>query len=53
MDAHRRELGLEDNDEYPLWRLHPNSPGCPLTKGRNFYIFWYFDHNFLLLIGSM
>lgn len=33
MDAHRRELGLEDNGEYPLWRLHPSSPGCPLTKG--------------------
>lgn len=51
VDARRRELGLEGNDEYPVWRLHPNrifsndcpkcsnpnSPGCPNTKGRNFY----------------
>lgn len=23
-DTYRRELGLEDNNEYPMWRLHPN-----------------------------
>lgn len=52
MDARRRELGLEDNDEYLVWRLHPNqvfsneclkcsnpnSPGCPTAKGRNLYL---------------
>lgn len=24
VDARRKELGLEDNSEYPMWRLHPN-----------------------------
>lgn len=24
VDARRRELGLEDNDDYLVWRLHPN-----------------------------
>lgn len=31
-DARPRELGLEDNSEYPMWRLHPNrvfSRECP------------------------
>lgn len=23
-NARRRELKIEDNDEYPAWRLHPN-----------------------------
>lgn len=54
MDARQRDLGLKDNDEYPVWRLHPNrvfsnecpecsnpnSPGCPIAKGRNsFHLF--------------
>lgn len=32
VEARRKELGLEDNSEYPMWRLHPNrvfSTECP------------------------
>lgn len=67
MDARWRELGLEDNDEYLVWRLHPNrvisneypecsnpnSPRCPTTRGRNLYIFLYVDHILLILTGSV
>lgn len=48
IDARRRELGLEDNYEYPFWKLHPgrvfldecpecsdlSNAGCSAEKGR-------------------
>lgn len=56
VDASRKELCLEDNDEYPAWRLHPGrvyfgdcpecsnprSVGCPVVKGRDFHFCWKF-----------
>lgn len=61
MDARLRELGLEDNDEYPVWTLHPNrvfsrdcsecsdpnSPGCPTVEGRKVLQLFILRFNFV------
>lgn len=53
MDARWRELGLENKNEYPVWRLHSErvffdecpkctnleGEGCPVAKGRLGYKF--------------